>query len=194
LVTRVKGQDIDELEALHEAEFEIEHNPRAKGESKRNRSVFFTFPFPLFPFKVRKGVRKMRIVPKATWLLPFLLLSLLIVIAPVCRKDTTAPTVISTEPKDGAKLEADAQVAEITVAFSEDVVGDSVAISVSGDVTGETTYDSKAKKAAFKPSTPLTTGSYTVTVSGAKDKAGNVMKEMKFSFSMEEAKPAEKDE
>lgn len=140
----------------------------------------------------------MRIATKTTWLLPFLLLSLLIVMAPVCGKDTTAPTVISTEPKDEAKLEAGAKVAEITVAFSEDVVGDSVAISVSGDVTGETTYDSKAKKAAFKPSTPLTTGSYTVTVSGAKDKAGNVMKEMKFSFSIqeakEEAKPAEKGE
>ena len=138
----------------------------------------------------------MRIATKTTWLLPLLLLSLIVFMGPECRKDTTAPTVTSTEPQDGAKLEAGAQVAEITVTFSEDVEGDSVAISVSGDVTGETSYDSETKKATFKPSAPLTAGSYTVTVSGAKDKAGNVMEEKSFSFSIaeEEAKPPEETE
>lgn len=130
----------------------------------------------------------MRIVQKATRLLSFLLLSLLMVTCSGCEKDTIAPTVISTVPKDGAKLEAGTQVAEITVTFSEDVDRHFVALSVSGDVTGETTYDSKVKKATLKPSTPLTTGSYTVTVSNTKDKAGNLMKEMTFSFSIEEAK------
>jgi len=133
----------------------------------------------------------MRIATKTTWLLPLLLLSL-IFMGQMCPKDTTAPTVTSTEPQDGARLEVGAQVAEITVTFSEDVKGDSVAISVS-DVTGETSYDSKAKKATFKPSAPLTAGSYNVTVSGAKDKAGNVMEEKSFSFSIaeEETKPPE---
>lgn len=139
----------------------------------------------------------MRIAIKTTWFLPLLLLSLIVFMGPGCAKDTTAPTVTSTEPQDGA--EADAEVAEITVTFSEDVEGDSVAISVSGDAAGETSYDSKAKKATFKPSAPLTAGSYTVTVSGAKDKAGNVMEDKSLSFSIageeaempEETKPAE---
>lgn len=42
LVTRVKEQDIDELEALHEAEFEIEHNPRARTVLVKRKG--FVFP------------------------------------------------------------------------------------------------------------------------------------------------------
>ncbi len=70
--------------------------------------------------------------------------------------------------------------------FSEPIVADSVVIALSssgGQVTGTLAYDPATRKATFTPATALAWNrKYTVTVSGGRDPAGNVMTTASWSF------------
>jgi methionine-rich copper-binding protein CopC len=100
--------------------------------------------------------------------------------------DTTAPTVTSTSPLNGAINVA--KGANITITFSEamdptTINGTTIAVS-GGDpvapVVGQVTYDVATRTATFNPSSDLAPSKpYTVTVTGGalgvKDAAGNPM-------------------
>jgi nucleoid-associated protein YgaU len=96
-------------------------------------------------------------------------------------------TVVDNDPQNGAQLPWYPRVTQASATFSQPIETGSASISISGAV-GEVMYDPSTKTATFTASEPLPTGaSYEVTVSGAKDMAGNVVSEYKFSFSIEEA-------
>jgi len=91
--------------------------------------------------------------------------------------DTTAPTVVSTNPANGAT-----GVAVITVQFSEAMDASSIKSTTFGvtgpgvaDVTGTTSYNSTTRIAKFTPVSALALNtSYVATVTtGVKDSAGN---------------------
>jgi hypothetical protein len=93
--------------------------------------------------------------------------------------DTTAPTVDSTNPADGAT-----GVAVITATFSEPMSAATITpttFSVTGPGAiaepGHVSYDSEAKMARFTPTSALADGtSFSATISvGARDVAGNAM-------------------
>ncbi len=93
--------------------------------------------------------------------------------------DTTAPTVISTNPLDGAT-----GVAVITATFSETMTASTIttmSFLVTGpgatSVPGTVTYNPTTNTARFTPTSALTASTaYTATITtGAKDAAGNSM-------------------
>ncbi len=98
--------------------------------------------------------------------------------------DTTAPTLAARAPTPGTA--GVPTTGAVTATFSEPVVASSVVMSLSGPsgtVAGTTSYDANAGMATFKPTAALATSTgYTITVSGAKDVAGNVMTPVSWSF------------
>lgn len=95
--------------------------------------------------------------------------------------------VVSTMPADGAALPWEPRTTQASAKLSQDVQTGTASLSISG-VMGDASYDSSTRTVTFTASNPLRTGqSYEVTVSGAKDMAGNAMGTYSFSFSIEEA-------
>jgi nucleoid-associated protein YgaU len=95
--------------------------------------------------------------------------------------------VVSTEPADGAQVPWYPRLTQASATLSQPIEAGSASISIGG-VTGEVSYDASTRTATFIASEPLPTGaSHSVTVSGAKDAAGNVMSDYTFGFSIEEA-------
>ncbi|HET9648994.1 MAG TPA: N,N-dimethylformamidase beta subunit family domain-containing protein [Microlunatus sp.] len=103
--------------------------------------------------------------------------------------DTTKPTITARTPSDAA-TDVATSIAP-TATFSEPVTTASVAMSAgSTTVAGTTTYDTATQKVTFTPTVPLANSTaYTVTVSGAKDAAGNVMDPASWSFTTVAAPP-----
>lgn len=95
-----------------------------------------------------------------------------------------ALVVVSTVPADGAELPWMPRTTQASATLSQEIQSGSASISIDG-VVGSASYDASSKTATFTADAPLrTTSSYTVTVSGAKDTAGNVMADHTFSFSI----------
>jgi nucleoid-associated protein YgaU len=95
--------------------------------------------------------------------------------------------VVNTTPTDGEQIPWYPRLSVASVKLSQPVEAGSVSLSI-GDAAGEVTYDAATQTATFTSSEPLKTGvGHTVTVSGAKDMAGNVMADYTFSFNIEEA-------
>jgi methionine-rich copper-binding protein CopC len=99
--------------------------------------------------------------------------------------DTTPPSVTSTAPTAGTT--GVATTTTVTATFSEPVQAGTIAMSLKDGggttISGATAYDSAAQKATFTPSAPLAAATtYTATVSGAKDAAGNTMTSTSWSF------------
>jgi methionine-rich copper-binding protein CopC len=95
--------------------------------------------------------------------------------------DITPPTVTSTSP--AANASGVATSTPVRATFSEPVQASTIAMTVSGNVTGTTSYDASSLTATFTPSAPLANQTtYTVTVGGAKDLAGNTMSAVTWSF------------
>jgi hypothetical protein len=92
--------------------------------------------------------------------------------------DAVPPTVVFETPLPNAT--GVPVSSSVSVRFSEPVQASTVAFSLrSGtgqNVPGTTSYDPSTLTASFQPTSPLAaTGSYTASVSGAKDMAGNTM-------------------
>ena len=95
--------------------------------------------------------------------------------------DTTAPTVQSTSPADGAT--GVATNATVTATFSEAMLGSSLTTTTftvrptagGANIAGTVAYPTGTNTATFTPTNPLTPGtSYTATITtGARDAAGN---------------------
>lgn len=113
-------------------------------------------------------------------------------------EDLKAPAVSKVEPTDGQTFTPEdvANLTKISVEFDEAIVKDSVSISASmeslpealkahsGPVNGTIGYDSDTV-VSFTPEKPFSAArKYTVTVSAAKDQAGNVIQDHTFSFSV----------
>ena len=99
--------------------------------------------------------------------------------------DTTAPTVSARTPASGATGVATGTTA--TATFSEPVQSSTVAMTLKNaagtTIAGSVAYDADANKATFTPTAALAASTtYTVTVSGAKDAAGNTMTAASWSF------------
>jgi hypothetical protein len=92
--------------------------------------------------------------------------------------DTTPPTTVARAPSPGS---TDASVAPaVRATFSEPIVGGSVSFvlrdAAGGTVPASLSYDDASRTATLAPSVELASGaSYTATVSGATDLAGNAM-------------------
>lgn len=90
-----------------------------------------------------------------------------------------APTVTSSDPAPG--LVAVAPSATVAATFSEAMAGASIQIEVTAEgagaaLSGTVAYDNATRTATFTPSAPLAAGkTYTATISGAQDAAGNAM-------------------
>ena len=92
--------------------------------------------------------------------------------------------VVSTVPADGAELPWMPRTTQASATVSQEIQSGSASISISG-VAGSASYDASSKTATFTADAPLRTDqSYTVTVSGAKDKVGNVIADYTFGFSV----------
>ena len=91
--------------------------------------------------------------------------------------DTTAPTVVSTAPGDGATSVPTTVAPAVT--FSEKVEASTVSVTLSGPsgaVQGSLSLDPTGTVATFSPSAPLAEStSYTLTVASASDGAGNAL-------------------
>ncbi len=91
--------------------------------------------------------------------------------------DTTKPTVTSTTPASGATGVATSST--VKAVMSERLQPTSSTITLtgpSGAVAGTTAYDDATTSVTFSPTAALAQGStYTATLSGAKDLAGNVI-------------------
>jgi hypothetical protein len=96
--------------------------------------------------------------------------------------DTTAPTVTARTPASGATGVATGS--PVTATFSEAVSSAAVSLSgPSGAVTGATAYNSGTSTVTFTPSAALAASTtYTATVSGARDAAGNTMTSTSWTF------------
>jgi hypothetical protein len=98
--------------------------------------------------------------------------------------DTTPPTVTSHTPASGAT--GVPTTTTVTATFNEAVQPATIQMQLAAGtttVTGGTTYDSATRTATFTPSAALAAStSYTATVSGAKDLAGNTMATVSWSF------------
>jgi hypothetical protein len=98
--------------------------------------------------------------------------------------DDTAPTVVAKSPAAGTDT-APASSA-VTATFSENVVSGSVAFQLSGPsgaVPASVAYDAATQTATLTPSAALAySTTYTVTVTGARDAAGNVMAPLTWTF------------
>jgi hypothetical protein len=99
--------------------------------------------------------------------------------------DFTPPTVTARTPGIGAtNVAADANV---TATFSENVQTSTITFQVrdsaSNLIPGVLTYDAATKTATFNPNQNLgALQTYTVTISGAKDAAGNTMASVTWTF------------
>lgn len=92
--------------------------------------------------------------------------------------------VTNTVPADGTALPWMPRTTQASATFSQNTSSASIAID---GVTGSSSYDASSKTVTFTADASLrTTQSYTVTVSGAKDAAGNVLADYKFGFSIDE--------
>lgn len=92
--------------------------------------------------------------------------------------------VTNTVPADGTALPWMPRTTQASATFSQNTSSASIAID---GVTGSSSYDASSKTVTFTADASLrTTQSYTVTVSGAKDAAGNVLSDYKFGFSIDE--------
>jgi methionine-rich copper-binding protein CopC len=99
--------------------------------------------------------------------------------------DTTPPTLVSTNPTSGQT--GVSTTAAILATFSEAVQSNTIVITVkdaaNNAVAGSTSYDSSTKTVTFTPAAALAGSTlFTVTVSGAKDTAGNTMTTSSWSF------------
>jgi hypothetical protein len=98
--------------------------------------------------------------------------------------DTTPPTVTSRSPAAGATDVAASTT--VTATFSEPVQSGSAAVTLAAGstaVSGGTTYDPGSQTVTFTPSAALAAATtYTATVSGARDAAGNVMTPTNWTF------------
>jgi nucleoid-associated protein YgaU len=95
--------------------------------------------------------------------------------------------VVSTTPADGTQLPWYPRSYQASATLSQDIQAGSGSISIDG-VEGEVSHDMPNKTINFAAVEPLPTGeTFTATVSGVKDKAGNTMPDYSFSFSIEEA-------
>lgn len=95
--------------------------------------------------------------------------------------------VVSTVPADGSQEPWYPRITQASAKLSQPVQTGSASISISG-VTGEVSYDESTQTVTFTAGEPLKTGaSHAVTVSGAKDMAGNTIDPYTFNFSIEEA-------
>jgi len=106
--------------------------------------------------------------------------------------DTTPPTVTARTPATGAT--GVATTSPVTATFSEPVQSGTAAIVLkdagNATVPGSLTFDAAASKATFTPTAALAAStSYTVTVNGAKDLAGNVMATTSWSFTTAATSP-----
>jgi methionine-rich copper-binding protein CopC len=99
--------------------------------------------------------------------------------------DTTPPSVTATSPAAGAT--GVPTTTTVTATFNEPVQASTISMALKNSagtaISGTTSYDSTAQRATFTPSAALASGtSYTATVSGAKDLAGNTMTSSSWSF------------
>jgi Domain of unknown function (DUF4082)/Bacterial Ig-like domain len=98
--------------------------------------------------------------------------------------DATPPQVTARTPAPGATGVAVSSA--VTATFDEPVQAATIAMSLtgpSGAVAGSTSYDGPSQTATFTPAEPLAySTTYTATVSGAKDAAGNTMSPVSWSF------------
>ena len=99
--------------------------------------------------------------------------------------------VVSTTPTDGAQLPWPPWFTQASAKFSQPIQSGTASISIAGAM-GSVAYDSSTQTATFTADKPLKTGeSYEMTVSGAKDMAGNTMSAYKISFSIEKPAPVD---
>jgi methionine-rich copper-binding protein CopC len=98
--------------------------------------------------------------------------------------DTTPPTVTAKTPSAGATGVAPSTAVSVT--FSEALQPGTAGLTLSapgGGVTGDLAYDATARKVTFAPAAALTASTtYTASVSGAKDTAGNAMTPLSWTF------------
>ena len=98
--------------------------------------------------------------------------------------DNTVPTVVAKSPAAGTDT-APANT-PVTATFSENVVAGSVGFQLtgpSGAVPASVAYDTGTQTATLTPSAALAySTTYTATVSGARDAAGNVMAPLTWTF------------
>ncbi len=99
--------------------------------------------------------------------------------------DSTKPTVTDRSPAAGASGVATSTA--ITATFSENVQDTTISWAVTGPgtttVAGAKSYNSANKTATFTPSAGLATSTtFTVTLVGAKDTAGNTMDPLSWTF------------
>ena len=83
---------------------------------------------------------------------------------------------------------------DVTATFSEPVTASSITLRDSNNATvsGPTAYNSSTRRATFTPSATLKDSeTYTATVSGATDAAGNTMDQVSWSFTTAAAPPAD---
>jgi methionine-rich copper-binding protein CopC len=106
--------------------------------------------------------------------------------------DTTKPTLTDKQPASGATGVATST--DVTATFSEPVSSSSITMTLKDSnntaVTGSKAYDSASRKATFTPSSTLKDSeTYTASVSGATDAAGNTMDPVSWSFTTAAAPP-----
>lgn len=99
--------------------------------------------------------------------------------------DTTPPTVIARTPAPDAT--GVSTVAQVTATFSEPVESTTVVMELAdgtgAQVSGSTSYDAASNTATFTPAAPLAESTtFTATVRGAVDLAGNAMDPASWSF------------
>jgi len=106
--------------------------------------------------------------------------------------DTTPPTVTSRSPAAGAT--GVALTAVVTATFSEAIQSGTAAVALTGpgstNVPGTTTYDGPSQTVTFTPTAALAASTtYTASVSGARDVAGNTMVAANWTFTTGAAPP-----
>jgi methionine-rich copper-binding protein CopC len=106
--------------------------------------------------------------------------------------DTTPPTVTDRTPAPGAT--GVPVTAVVTGTFSEPVVGSSAQVALTGpggaDVPGSAGYDEPSRTVTFSPAASLAESTtYTATVSGAQDGAGNTMAPVTWTFTTAASPP-----
>ncbi len=98
--------------------------------------------------------------------------------------DTTPPTVTSRSPAAGAT--GVATTTTVTATFSEPVQAGTPVVTLAAggtSVSGGTAYDAGSQTVTFTPSAALAAATtYTATVSGARDAAGNLMTPTSWTF------------
>ncbi|MBD3926872.1 DUF4082 domain-containing protein, partial [Nocardioides cavernae] len=104
--------------------------------------------------------------------------------------DTTKPTVTARTPAPGAT--GVSVGGNVTGTFSEPVEGSSATVELRAPggsvVPGETTYDTATRTVTLDPTSALTaSATYTATLRGATDTAGNQMDPVSWSFTAEAA-------